>query len=371
MKKAWVLGCVSWAAWSLAVACGDSEAGPGSNEVEKPPVAGAGGESEGGRGPSGGADAASGGADGTTDQPAASGGAGGAPDAGDGGRGGDSEAGGSGGAAEPGGSVLSRPAGIQLVIDNPDEARGLTFSSIHVRRDDRYVEWFGELFNAGDEVQCLAEVESIFQDGSGATVVDFRSYAAGPAYDVGTPKLPSPCVAPGESVPVWSNRFVDEEVVVDLDAIETLVATIDALPVPDAVLHPATPTLSELERTYSAEYEAWVISGTATATADINTVRLEFWGKDGDFFVGSDFAYHGEDFLAGETWEASTAPLGIAATSLTEVVGYFSFITGLGAEARVHFDARARELNERRNDAARSFEETRARYAELRRRLGR
>jgi hypothetical protein len=364
MKARWLLGGVGVVLLTLGVACGDDDAknGPGK-----------GGSGNG----SGGAETEGGGAEGDDDDNDAKGGEGGAAGkAGAAGGGSGGNTAGSGGAVAGGGTggggggappvtFRSRPAGITLEVDAAAKEAGFTLATSSITQEAGssliYTEWLAELVNGTNETQCLISMTGDFQNAAGATVVKYDTYAYGPAHDLGTDsKLSSPCVAPGERVPVWSNDI--PEVAIPIADIVKLVVTIEPLSVPDAVVHPMTPTLSAVTQTYSATFQEWALSATAESTADIHNVSLTFWGKDGDFFVDSEIDYHLEDFLSGSTWAVDTSPLGLKTVKLSKVVPYFTFIEGVeGAALRVRHDARTSQLLQARSQAFASFDAARDR----------
>src|SRR5258706_7756137 len=176
---------------------------------------------------------------------------------------GDANAGAGGAGDKPEPIVFqSQPAGITLELDAKSQASGLTLrsSSITQKTDSSlfYTEWLAELFNGSNTTQCLIAVSGDFQTAGGVSVEKFDTYAEGAAYKLGSSKLTSPCVAPGESVPLWSNDLPG--MVLGIDTIKKLVVSITPLPSPDAVLHPSTPTLAPITKNYSATFKAWQIS---------------------------------------------------------------------------------------------------------------
>jgi hypothetical protein len=279
-----------------------------------------------------------------------------------GGAGGGAGSGGTGGTAPL--TFQSKPAGIELVLDTATAASGLTLTTTSITQETtgnlNYVEWLGELFNGSAETQCLIAVTGDFQTSGGLSVVKLETYAYGPAYDLGVLSSSSPCVAAGGRVPVWSNDI--PEVALKIETIQKLVVSIEPLASPDAIVHPATPTLAPLTKTYSATFEAWQIASTATATADIYNASITFWGKTGGFFVDSEKDFHLENFLAGQTWAIDTAPLGLETETLVEVIPYFSFIEGLkpGAALRRVYDEKTSAMLERRDAVLTSWDDARA-----------
>ena len=279
--------------------------------------------------------------------------------------------GGAGGGAGDGGTggtspltFQSKPAGIELELDAATKASGLTLSTTSITQETtgslNYVEWLGELVNGSSQTQCLIAVTGDFQTASGSSVIKLDTFAQGAAYDLGL-SVTSPCVAPGGRVPLWTNDLPD--LAIKVDTIAKLVVTIEPITSPDAVLHPSTPTLAPVTKTYSATFEAWQIASTATATADIYNVSITFWGKTGGFFVDSEKDFHLENFLAGQTWAIDTAPLGLETETLVEVIPYFSFIDGLkpGAALRRVYDEQTSALLERRDAVQTTWDDARAR----------
>jgi hypothetical protein len=157
-----------------------------------------------------------------------------------------------------------------------------------------------------------------------------------------------------------------------LGSIKKLVVEINPLTSPDAVLHPSTPTLGPLSKVYSDTFEAWQISGSATATSDIYNASITFWGKSGAFYVPSEKVFHLDDLLKGQAWAFDTAPLGIETVTLTSLVSYFSFIDGLkGAAARVASDEKTSAFVSLTDKAVLNRDATYRRRAEYRQSLTR
>jgi hypothetical protein len=264
----------------------------------------------------------------------------------------------------------SKPAGIELELDAAAQAAGFTVSTTSITQETtstlNYVEWLGELVNGSDETQCLIAVTGDFQTATGSTVIKFDTYAYGAAYDLGTLDSSSPCVPAGGRVPLWSNDLPD--VAIAIGSIKKLVVSVDPLPSPDAVLHPSTPSLAPVTKTYSDTYDAWQIASSATATADIYNVSITFWGKTGGFFVDSEKDFHLENFLTGQTWAIDTAPLGLETVTLDEVVPYFSFINGLNPSSALRrvYDEKTSALLERGDAVLTNWNATRARRLQAR-----
>jgi hypothetical protein len=257
----------------------------------------------------------------------------------------------------------SRPAGIELELDAASKALGLTLGATSITQDSgsslHYTEWLGELYNGSEDTQCLIQISGDFQTDSGVAIIKFDTFAQGAAYDLGSSDLASPCAAPGETVPLWSNAL--PEMQLKLETVTKLVVTITPLPRPNADLHPSTPTITPLMQTYSDTFDAWQIATTATATADIYNVAVTFWGKSGAFFVDNQGDYHLENFIKASTWAIDTAPLGLETATLSKVVPYFDFIDGLKSAARRVYDAETSTTLAVRRDAFANREATRAR----------
>lgn len=244
--------------------------------------------------------------------------------------------GGSGGQAPLG--FVSDPSGIELELDS-GSAAGFTLTSSRLTQEASsslfYAEWYAELHNGTNSTQCLIQVSGDFQTEAGESIIKFDTFATGAAYKLSDSKLSSPCMAPGESVPVWSNDLPDASLA--LASIRRVVLDIQPLTVSDAILHPSTPTLGTVTKTYSSALSAWALSGTATATADIYNASLTFWGKSGKFYVDNTKVFHLEDLLKGQAWSFSTT-VGLETVTLDSVVSQFSFINGLqGASANKVF----------------------------------
>jgi len=328
------------AAVLLTVGCGsDDSSGASGSKGGTGGLAGtpSAGEAGSDQGDNGGAPDSSAGAAGADDGPGASGGSGGS-----GGRAGGSggtsggASGGSGG--QPPLGFVSQPAGIKLELDSASAA-GFTLTSSRLTQDASsslfYAEWYAELHNGTNQTQCLIQISADFQTAAGVSIIKFDAFASGAAYKLSDSKLTSPCMAPGESVPVWTNDLPDGSLA--LASIQKVVVYIEPLTVPDAILHPSTPTLGTVTQTYSSSFEAWALSGSATATADIYNASLTFWGKSGNFYVDNTKVFHLEDLLKGQAWPFSTT-VGLETVTLSSVVSQFSFINGLeGATAKYVF----------------------------------
>jgi hypothetical protein len=288
------------------------------------------------------------------------------------GTGGTAIVGGSGGSGGSGGMPAavfqSRPAGIELELDDKSKAAGFTLTTSSITQETtgslNYVEWLGELVNGTSKTQCLIAITGDFQTAAGASVTKLDTYAYGPAYDIGLGKLASTCAAPGEHVPIWSNDLPD--VAIDVASIKKLVVTINPIEKADATIHPSTPTLSEITKTYSSSFKTWQLAGSATAVADIYNVKITMWGKSGDFFVDSADAFHLDDYLKGTKWDFDTAPLGIESETLTKVVPYFSFIDGLQGAARWVYSEEVKDIVAKRDVAIQGWDAARARREQVR-----
>jgi hypothetical protein len=357
------------AAVLLTVGCGSDDSGgssgskggtgglAGENGV---PSAGEAGSNE---GENGGTNDSSAGAAGSDDGPGASGassGSGGAT-AGSGGAtaGSGGATAGSGGQAQLG--FVSQPAGIELELDSASAA-GFTLTSSRLTQEASsslfYAEWYAELHNGTSKTQCLIQISGDFQTATGASIIKFDTFATGAAYKLSDSKLSSPCMAPGESVPVWSNDLPDGALA--LASIQKVVVYVEPLTVPDAVVHPSTPTLGAVAQTYSSSFEAWALSGSATATADIYNASLTFWGKSGNFYVDNTKVFHLENLLKGQAWPFSTT-VGLETVTLNAVVSQFSFINGLESAAAKFGQAEktpalVARLNEAGNRSDRAFD---------------
>lgn len=365
MKSYGVLGSVYLGVLAFAVACGGGDKHDTPQNVGGSSAGSASKSDGGGRDENGGEGGSSSGSGGSS---AGSGGTGGSSA----GSAGTAASGGTGGGGGTGGMPAtvfqSRPAGIELVLDDKAKSAGFTLTTSSITQETtgslNYVEWLGELVNGSAKTQCLIAITGDFQTAAGVSVTKLDTYAYGAAYDIGSGKLSSACAAPGEHVPVWSNDLPD--VAIDVGSIKKLVVTVDPIEKADAKIHPSTPTLSEISKTYSATFETWQLSGSATAVADIYNVKLTMWGKSGDFFVDSADAFHLEDYTKGTQWAFDTAPLGIESETLTKVVPYFSFINGLKGAARWVYNDETKDLIAQHDRAASTWQATQARRQQFR-----
>ncbi|HVY32322.1 MAG TPA: hypothetical protein VHB79_37555 [Polyangiaceae bacterium] len=365
MKSYGVLGGVCLGVLAFAAACGGDDHNPPQNMAGSS-TAGSAGQSAGAAGDE------SGGEGGSSSSTGGSSAGTGGSSAGTGGSGGTAMVGGNGGSGGSGGvpaaGFQSRPAGIALELDAKSKAAGFTLTTSSITQettgDLNYVEWLGELVNGTSKTQCLIAISGDFQNAAGTSVTKLDTYAYGPAYDIGLGKLVSTCAAPGEHVPIWSNDLPD--VAIDVDSIKKLVVTINPIEKADAKIHPSTPTLSEITKTYSSTFKTWQLAGTATAVADIYNVKITMWGKSGDFFVDSADAFHLDDYLEGTQWAFDTAPLGIESETLTKVIPYFSFLDGLQGAARWVYSEEVKELAATRELAVQGWDAARARREQVR-----
>jgi uncharacterized protein YheU (UPF0270 family) len=164
-------------------------------------------------------------------------------------------------------------------------------------------------------------------------------------------------------VPLWSNN--NPKMALPLGSIEKLVIEVTPMARPEAVIHPSTPTLAPIKKEYS-NLDWWVFSGTATAKADIYNVKLAFWGKVGEFFVGDTSAFHMDDFLKGQTWEFQTLS-GVDSEKLDDVVTYFDFINGTEAGvARLKLNERDAALATAKGEAVKLWQGTELRREQFR-----
>jgi hypothetical protein len=96
--------------------------------------------------------------------------------------------------------------------------------------------------------------------------------------------------------------------------------------------------------------------------ADIYNIKLEYWGKSQGVVVGKAAAFHSTDFLKGASWSFKTLT-GIEATTLEGTAGYFSFINGREASARVVYRGEASKIAERKGAAMASWQAAEDRLA--------
>jgi hypothetical protein len=295
-------------------------------------------------------------------------GSGGRSAAGNGGGGSGGHEAGGGGMAGSGGSMAptkfeSKPAGVELEVDAESKAAGISLRSSSLIQDTGtslgYTEWRAALYNGTNETQCFIAVNADFQDAAGTSIIKFESYAYGAAYDSGSGiGLTITCAAAGETVPIWSNA--NPKKVLPIASAKKLVIEVTPMARPEAVLHPSTPELGPLTKEFT-NLDWWVVSGRATAKADIYNVEVAFWGKVGEFFVDDSADFHSEDFLQGQTWDFETIA-GIDSVQLDEVVTYFDFIEGSsGALARRSLSPRDAELATARSAATTAWDAARAR----------
>lgn len=88
----------------------------------------------------------------------------------------------------------------------------------------------------------------------------------------------------------------------------------------------------------------------------IYNVRLTFWGKVGEFFVGDSSAFHSTDFLKGQTWELETVA-GVKSVELDEAVPYFDFIDGTkDGQPRMKLNERDAALAAAKSEAAKLWQ---------------
>jgi hypothetical protein len=327
---------------AMLAACGDDDDGaPGGSSGSGGSVSGSAGEtSEGGDPALPSAGKTSGGSGGTGGSSGGTGGSGGIAGSSAG------EAG-AGGTPEPEPTFVSNPVGVQPVLDAEAEAAGYRLVSSNLTQKSSgatnyYKEWWAEIKNGTSEPQCYIELDADFQSATGTSLLKLHTYAYGGSFDTGTTTgLVATCAAPGETVPIWSNAL--DATMVPLSSIAKVSITVAALERPDAVAHPSTPTLSNVQKSYDAGLQWWQFSATATATADVYNLKTEFWGKSKGLIVGKSAGFHSGDLLKGQTWQVATIA-GIDSTTLDSFTPYVSFIDGLSGALRVRYDAATRKL---------------------------
>lgn len=296
------------------------------------------------------------------------GGTGGSAGGGNAGASGEAGGGGEGGEGGDGGqspiAFVSKPAGVELIVDDAAKALGFTLRSSNLTQKAAgaqfYKEWFAEVFNGSDEPQCYIQVVADFQSASGVSLLKMDTFASGAAFSVGASGLPATCAAPGETVPMWGNDL--DTTSVALDSVTKLRVKIVALARPAAVPHPSTPVLLSSSKNFDKLLGWWTFSGTAKATADIYNVQLEFWGKSGGLVVGKSAAFHSESWLKGESWSFETLA-GIESAQLETALPYFGFIDGLKKSLRVVYQGENLKLAELCSAATASWQATEERRA--------
>lgn len=252
---------------------------------------------------------------------------------------------------------VSKPAGIELVLDDAAKAAGFALVSSNFTQKpsgaEFYREWWAELLNGTDQPQCFIQLAADFQSSSGASLQKLDTYAYGGSFDIGSSVgLTATCAAPGEVVPIWSNAL--DGTMVAIDSIKKLSIAITATEKPAAILHPSTPTLANFKKTFEQGLQWWTFSGDATATADIYNVKVEIWGKSGGVVVGKTADFHFDNFLKGGLWSFKTSA-GIDGATLEAATPYFSFIDGLDTALFVHYDPESAKLVALKQAAADSW----------------
>jgi len=282
----------------------------------------------------------------------------GQPDAGMGGEGG------SAAVPEPT-TFVSKPAGVELVLDDAAKAAGFTLVSSNFTQkpsgSDFYREWWAELRNGTDQPQCFINVKADFQNAAGDSLQALNTYTYGSTFDIGSSVgLTATCAAPGEVVPIWSNALDGN--MVAIDSIKKLGITVMATEKPGAVVHASTPTLANFKQTFEQGLEWWTFSGDVTATADIYNVKIEIWGKSGGVVVGKSAGFHLDNFLKGSLWQFKT-DAGIDVPTLESEKSYFSFIDGLDTAPFVHYGPESAKLVALKQAAADSWKAAEERRA--------
>jgi hypothetical protein len=264
---------------------------------------------------------------------------------------------GEGGSTPEEAPFVTKPAGVELVLDDAAKAAGFTLVSSNFTQKpsaaEFYKEWWAELLNGTDQPQCFIQVKADFQSASGASLQKFDTYSYGATYDIGSSVgLTATCAAPGEVVPIWSNAL--DGTMVAINSIEKLNISVMATEKQGAVLHPSTPTLANFKQTFEQGLQWWNFSGDATATADIYNVKVEIWGKSGGVVVGKSADFHFENFFEGDLWSFKTSA-GIDVPTLEEASPYFGFIDGLDTALFVHYDPESAKLVALKQAAADSW----------------
>ncbi len=274
--------------------------------------------------------------------------------------------GGEGGSAPEEAPFISKPAGVELVLDDAAQAAGFTLVSSNFTQEPSgakyYKEWWAELLNGSEQPQCFINLKADFQTAAGASLQKLNTYAYGGTFDIGSAVgLTATCASPGEVVPIWSNAL--DGTMVAIDSIKKLSITIMATEKPGAVLHSSTPTLANFMQTFEQGLKWWNFSGDATATADIYNVKVEIWGKSGGVVIGKSAAFHSENFLKGTPWSFKTSA-GIDVATLEKATPYFSFIDGLDTALFVHYGPEAAKLVALKQAAADSWKAAENRKAD-------
>lgn len=287
---------------------------------------------------------------------------------GTGGSGGGSAAGtaGTGGTPEPEPTFVSNPAGVTPELDEAAEDAGYKLISSNLTQHpsgatNYYKEWFAEIKNGTSKPQCYIELNADFQSASGTSLLKLHTFAYGRSFDAGSVTgLVSTCAAPGETVPIWSNAL--DPTMVPLGSIAKVSITVEALERPDAVVHPSTPTLSNLQKKLDTVLEWWQFSATAKSVADVYNLKVEFWGKSAGLVVGKSAGFYDGDFLKGQTWDVATIA-GIESTTIDSFTPYVSFLDGVEGALRVRYDAATQKLVDAQQLARVSWKEAEQRQA--------
>jgi hypothetical protein len=218
--------------------------------------------------------------------------------------------GGAGGIPVPGPTLTNLPQATFFVTAT-EAAAGLELLSSNLLPDPdskvNYVQWFGEVRNNGTSPACYLKITLDFRAASDTRVLALGTMATADPHKTARTNSPIPCVPPGKTGAFYANQL--SAAPVPLAAIAVVEVELDLSPYPDAVPHPASPTLSGLAIVEDAPGNPgrWVVAGTLTATAPLSGVSLNAYYKDESGLILADGTASSSSSLnAGASWSFKT-----------------------------------------------------------------
>ncbi|HVU51770.1 MAG TPA: hypothetical protein VHL80_13835, partial [Polyangia bacterium] len=208
------------------------------------------------------------------------------------------------------GTIASNLGSTPINVSRTADAASLVLVSSNLVPDPtstiNYVEWFGEIENAGASPACLVKVTLDFQSGAGTSVLMLEGYADSDPYMIGTLDLPSACIPPGRSAGVWSNDLPSAPV--KTSSITQVNASISLLASSGAVPHPDAPSVTGAAIAPDTTFGAgnFDVDGTLTAVDTIYNIAYTayFRGSNG-LLVSRGEDVHLDTLLAGSAWPFS------------------------------------------------------------------
>lgn len=183
---------------------------------------------------------------------------------------------------------------------------GVQLVGLHITSEpsdkEFYTEMFGRLYNAGTKVNCYLQAEFTVKQGSMTIWEDLTFATTAPHLSEMSPVTYN-CLAPGQYGGFFSNQFLPD--MLDPTDVTEVTLNYKGLDIADAVLHPATPTLSEI-----TSYQAFGkpgLKGKLTGKASIENIKVSFFLLSASKLpVGLLSALPGGTVSAGQTIDIDT-----------------------------------------------------------------